>query len=85
MAANIVSELEKLDLPALAYCHETITESRKNGENLVKIIQERLTYSLICLDPEHLRDKAWRRITSADTFRSNVVFGCVDEVHLIKH
>ncbi|KAJ7213990.1 P-loop containing nucleoside triphosphate hydrolase protein [Mycena pura] len=85
LAANIVSDLKKPGLPAFAYCHETITESRKNGENLVKIIQECSTYSLICLDPEHLRDKAWRRITSADTFRSNVVFGGVDEAHLIKH
>ncbi|KAJ7214351.1 P-loop containing nucleoside triphosphate hydrolase protein [Mycena pura] len=85
LAANIVHELKKLDLPAFAYCHDTITESRKNGENLVKIIQECSTYSLICLDPEHLRDKAWRRITSAETFRSNVVFGGVDEAHLIKH
>ncbi|KAJ7190124.1 P-loop containing nucleoside triphosphate hydrolase protein [Mycena pura] len=85
LAANIVHELKKLDLPAFAYCHDTITESRKNDENLVKIIQECSTYSLICLDPEHLRDKAWRRITSAETFRSNIVFGGVDEAHLIKH
>lgn len=38
---------------------------------------------MICLDPEHLRDKAWREITESPIFRSNVLFGCIDEVHLI--
>ena len=35
------------------------------------------------MDPEHLRDKEWREITEEPTFRSNVLFACVDEVHLI--
>ncbi|KAK7006543.1 P-loop containing nucleoside triphosphate hydrolase protein [Favolaschia claudopus] len=83
LAANIVHELQKLDLPAFAYCHETITQSRKKGENLVKIIADCKTYSLICVDPEHLRDDSWRLITASDTFRANVIFGCVDEAHLI--
>ncbi|KAK6974154.1 P-loop containing nucleoside triphosphate hydrolase protein [Favolaschia claudopus] len=83
LAANIVLELQKLDVPAFAYCHETITDYHKKGENLVKIIADCKTYSLICVDPEHLRDDSWRRITASDTFRANVIFGCVDEAHLI--
>lgn len=37
------------------------------------------------MDPEHLRDKEWREITESPTFRSNVLFACVDEdeAHLI--
>ena len=35
------------------------------------------------MDPEHLRDKEWREITESPIFRSNILFGCIDEVHLI--
>ncbi|KAJ7016697.1 hypothetical protein C8F04DRAFT_1244800 [Mycena alexandri] len=52
--------------------------SRKHTE-----IQECKTWNIICVDPEHLRDKAWRQITDFDTFRTNITFGCVDEAHLI--
>ncbi|KAJ6549749.1 P-loop containing nucleoside triphosphate hydrolase protein [Mycena capillaripes] len=31
----------------------------------------------------HLRDKAWREITTSDIYRANVVYGCTDEAHLI--
>ncbi|KAJ7020891.1 P-loop containing nucleoside triphosphate hydrolase protein [Mycena alexandri] len=83
LAANIVYELKKLSVPAFAYCHETVTEARKAGRNLVAEIQECKTWNIICVDPEHLRDKAWRQITDFDTFRTNITFGCVDEAHLI--
>jgi len=35
------------------------------------------------VDPEHLRDKEWREIMEGLIFWSNVLFGCVDKVHLI--
>jgi superfamily II DNA helicase RecQ len=35
------------------------------------------------VDPEHLRDKEWREISEYPTFRANILFACVDEVHLI--
>ena len=35
------------------------------------------------MDPEHLRDKEWREITESPIFRANILFGCIDEVHLI--
>ncbi|KAF7364531.1 p-loop containing nucleoside triphosphate hydrolase protein [Mycena venus] len=83
LAANIVLELKKLGIPALAYCHETVTEARMTGHNLVQEIRECKTWNVICVDPEHLRDKAWREITADDVYRANIVYGCVDEAHLI--
>ncbi|KAJ7804881.1 hypothetical protein B0H14DRAFT_3773290 [Mycena olivaceomarginata] len=83
LAANIVLELKKLNVPAFAYCHETVTAARMTGRNLVKDIQACSTWNVICVDPEHLRDKAWRQITASDTFRANIVYGCADEAHLI--
>ncbi|KAJ7266413.1 P-loop containing nucleoside triphosphate hydrolase protein, partial [Mycena haematopus] len=83
LAANIVLELKKLGVPAFAYCHENITAARMAGQNLVKDIQECLTWNIICVDPEHLHDKAWRQIPAHDTFRANIVYGCADEAHTI--
>ncbi|KAJ7167105.1 P-loop containing nucleoside triphosphate hydrolase protein [Mycena filopes] len=84
LAANIVVELQKLGVPALAYCHETVTEARKSGRNLAHEIRDCKTWSVICVDPEHLREKAWRLITASDVFRANIVYGCVDGAHLIR-
>ncbi|KAJ6478885.1 P-loop containing nucleoside triphosphate hydrolase protein [Mycena sanguinolenta] len=84
LAANIVLELRKLDIPAFSYCHETVTEARIAGRKLVDEIGECKTWNVICVDPEHLRDKSWRQITAFDVFRANIVYGCVDETHLIK-
>ncbi|KAJ6555490.1 hypothetical protein B0H10DRAFT_2241392 [Mycena sp. CBHHK59/15] len=64
LAANIVLELGKLGIPAFAYCHETVTAARKAGRNLVHEIRECKSWNVICVDPEHLRDKAWREITA---------------------
>ncbi|KAJ6524201.1 P-loop containing nucleoside triphosphate hydrolase protein [Mycena capillaripes] len=83
LAANIVYELKKLRIPAFAYCQDTVTEARKAGRNLVRDIAECKTWNVICIDPEHLREKAWREITASEVFRANIVYGCVDEAHLI--
>ncbi|KAF8171574.1 P-loop containing nucleoside triphosphate hydrolase protein [Mycena galopus ATCC 62051] len=83
LAANIVFELKKLDVSAFPYCQETVSEARMAGRNLVHEIRECKTWNVICVDPEHLREKAWRQITSSDVFRANVVYGCTDEAHLI--
>ncbi|KAJ6505312.1 hypothetical protein C8R45DRAFT_1091050 [Mycena sanguinolenta] len=84
MNCSQVLELGKLDIPAFSYCQETITQARKDGRNLVHEIRECGTWNVICLDPEHLRDKAWQQITASDVFCANIVYGCVDEAHLIK-
>ncbi|KAJ7874337.1 P-loop containing nucleoside triphosphate hydrolase protein [Mycena olivaceomarginata] len=83
LASNIVLELEKLTVPALAYCSETVSEARKAGVNLTGQIME-CKWNVICVDPEHLREKAWRQIPAADKFRANLVYGCVDEAHLMR-
>ncbi|KAF8207369.1 hypothetical protein K438DRAFT_1962298 [Mycena galopus ATCC 62051] len=83
LAANIVFELSKLNVSALAYCQETVSEARIAGRNLVHEIRDCKTWSLISVDPEHLRDKAWRQITAWDVFRANIIYGCTDEAHLI--
>ncbi|KAF8193978.1 P-loop containing nucleoside triphosphate hydrolase protein [Mycena galopus ATCC 62051] len=83
LAANIVFELGKLNIPALSYCQETVTQARKDGRNLVHEIRECKTWNIICVDPEHLRDKSWRQITAYEIFSANVVYSCVDEAHLI--
>jgi superfamily II DNA helicase RecQ len=78
-----VLELGKLGIPAFAYCHDTVTAARKAGRNLVHEIRECKTWNMICVNPEHLRDKAWREITVFTVYRSNLVYGCVGEAHLI--
>jgi superfamily II DNA helicase RecQ len=77
-----VYELTRLRVPALACTSETITEARKSGRDLTAEIAE-CRWSIICIDPEHLTDKQWEHITDSPVFRENVVFACVDEVHLI--
>ncbi|KAJ7114918.1 hypothetical protein C8R44DRAFT_740258 [Mycena epipterygia] len=71
----MVLELGKLGIPAFAYCHESVTAARKAGRDLVLEIRECKTWNVICGDPEHLRDKAWREITACDIFRVNIVYG----------
>ncbi|KAJ7788586.1 hypothetical protein B0H14DRAFT_3504029 [Mycena olivaceomarginata] len=74
---------QKLHVPVFAYCHDTVTEARKTGRNLLVEIKECKTWSVICIDPEHLWEKTWREITASDTFRANLVYGCTDEAHSI--
>jgi hypothetical protein len=79
-----VKELENLRMSALAYCKKTMTEARKAGHKLAIDIKECKRWGIVCIDPEHLRDSEWREITEWHVFRSNVIFGCVDEAHIIK-
>ncbi|KAJ7819628.1 hypothetical protein B0H14DRAFT_3111356 [Mycena olivaceomarginata] len=83
LAANIVLELKKLNVPAFPYCHETVTEARIAGRNLVHEIRDCKTWNIICVDPEHLREKAWRQISAFNVFCANIVYGCADEAHFI--
>ena len=46
-------------------------------------IKKCIRLQVVCVDPEHLHDKEWREITESPTFQSNVLFGCIDKVHLI--
>ncbi|KAJ7785490.1 hypothetical protein B0H14DRAFT_3506795 [Mycena olivaceomarginata] len=53
-----VLELNKLNVPAFSYCHETVTEARIAGRNLVHEICDCKTWNILCVDPEHLGEKA---------------------------
>ncbi|KAJ7685893.1 hypothetical protein B0H17DRAFT_940996 [Mycena rosella] len=77
-----VYELTALRVPALAYTSETLTEARKSGRDLTAEIAE-CRCCIICVDPEHLTDKQWERITNSQTFRENIAFAGADEGHLI--
>ncbi|KAF8800199.1 hypothetical protein BYT27DRAFT_7118040 [Phlegmacium glaucopus] len=83
LANNIVGELSKLNISGFSYCAETLTEARKTGLRLAQEIKECIWWQVVCVDPEHLCDKEWREITEGSTFRSNVLFACVDKAHLI--
>jgi superfamily II DNA helicase RecQ len=61
-----------------------VTEAHKAGRKLAVEIKECKRWGIVCIDPEHLRDSEWWEITEWPVFRSNVIFGCVDEAHLIK-
>lgn len=53
------------------------------GIHLSGEISECIEWQVICVDPENLRDKERREITEYSAFRANILFACVDEVHLI--
>ncbi|PBK64862.1 P-loop containing nucleoside triphosphate hydrolase protein [Armillaria solidipes] len=82
LAFNIVSQLKAYGISALSYCHETLTEASKSGRNLVKEIASCEMYQVICVDPEHLIGGDWMTITDSDVFRENIVYACVEEIHL---
>ncbi|KAK1226997.1 hypothetical protein PQX77_010006 [Marasmius sp. AFHP31] len=77
-----VTEIGYLGISAFAYTHDNVTEARKSGINLTRKISE-CGYQLVCVDPEHLREPEWRQILNSKTFRSNIIFGCAEECHLI--
>ncbi|EEB90233.1 hypothetical protein MPER_11582 [Moniliophthora perniciosa FA553] len=79
---NIVDELEGFGIKAFAFTAENIAEARRSGTKIVQdIIQSK--YQVVCVDPEHLREPDWYRIMNSTSFRSNVIFGCAEEAHLI--
>jgi superfamily II DNA helicase RecQ len=53
------------------------------GRKLSVEIKSCEKWSLVLVDPEHLKDPEWREITEWPVFRANIVFTCVDEAHLI--
>ncbi|KAJ7772883.1 P-loop containing nucleoside triphosphate hydrolase protein [Mycena maculata] len=65
--------------PTKGLAANIVLELKKLGE-----IMECKKWKVVCVDPEHLRVKAWREITASETFRANITYGCSDEAHLIK-
>ncbi|KAF7332898.1 ATP-dependent DNA helicase RecQ [Mycena venus] len=82
LAANIVFELAVLRVPALAYTSDVLADARKAGRNITSEIMS-CRWPIVCIDPEHLMDKQWERITDCQLFRDNIAFVSADEAHLI--
>ncbi|KAJ6471023.1 P-loop containing nucleoside triphosphate hydrolase protein [Mycena sanguinolenta] len=82
LAANIVFELAVLGVPALAYTSDVLADARKAGRNVASEIMS-CRWPIVCVDPEHLMDKQWERITDCQLFRDNIAFVTADEAHLI--
>jgi superfamily II DNA helicase RecQ len=76
--------LEKLGVVAFSYCRESLATARREGTNLAIQIKECSKWQIICVDPEHLRDKEWRVIAESPIFRAHYLFTVIDEAHLIK-
>ncbi|KAJ8079049.1 hypothetical protein PM082_013336 [Marasmius tenuissimus] len=82
LANNIVMEMGYLGLSAFAYTHDNITKARKSGINMTEKITN-CNYNIVCVDPEHLREPEWWKIMNLVVFRSNMIYGCAEEGHLI--
>ncbi|KAE9395063.1 hypothetical protein BT96DRAFT_795464, partial [Gymnopus androsaceus JB14] len=83
LATNIVKECDDLGISAFAYTHENITRANKEGIDLVAKISN-CSYSIVCVDPEHLKKSPWVCIAQSPVFRSNILFACAEEAHLIE-
>ena len=83
LSRNLVKEAEQLGISAFAYCKENVADARRTGRKLSVEIKSCEKWSLVFVDPEHLKDPEWREITEWPVFRANIVFACVDEAHLI--
>ncbi|KAJ7842027.1 hypothetical protein B0H14DRAFT_3693075 [Mycena olivaceomarginata] len=68
---------------AFAYCRESLAAARRDEVNLAIQIRECSKWQVICVDPEHLRDKDWRVIAASPIFRASYLFTVIDEAHLI--
>ncbi|KAJ7251674.1 hypothetical protein C8J57DRAFT_1665991 [Mycena rebaudengoi] len=82
LSANMITELSTHGVHGLACTSESLTEARKSGRNLGEEIAK-CKWPIVCIDPEHLMNKQWERITDSALFRENLVFVCIDESHLI--
>ncbi|KAL0564999.1 hypothetical protein V5O48_017033, partial [Marasmius crinis-equi] len=82
LANNIVRELEQFHIKAFAYTHENVSDVKRAGRKVVEEITE-CSFQVICVDPEHLCDPEWWKILNSSKFRSNVVFACAEECHLV--
>ncbi|THV01139.1 P-loop containing nucleoside triphosphate hydrolase protein [Dendrothele bispora CBS 962.96] len=83
LANNIVDELNiQFGISGFAYTEENISQIRKEHRDIVQELID-CKYQIVCVDPEHLRNPEWMRITDSQPFRSNVIFGCVEEAHVI--
>ncbi|THU99819.1 hypothetical protein K435DRAFT_855312 [Dendrothele bispora CBS 962.96] len=83
LANNIVKETwDQFKISAYAYTRENIARTRRNGLDINCSISE-CQYQIICVDPEHLREPEWGVFADSEPFRSNCIFACAEEGHII--
>ncbi|KAF7344820.1 ATP-dependent DNA helicase RecQ [Mycena venus] len=73
LSANMITELSAHGVHGLAYTSESLTKARKSGRNLCQEIAQ-CQWPIVCIDPEHLMEKQWERITDSALFRENLKF-----------
>ncbi|KAJ6578365.1 hypothetical protein B0H19DRAFT_882876, partial [Mycena capillaripes] len=83
LANNIVLELGRLSVAALAYSRESLADARRQGIGLADEIKTCTKWRVICVDPEHLKTKEWREISESPHFRSKIIYAAGDEIHLV--
>ncbi|KAF5309067.1 hypothetical protein D9758_019128, partial [Tetrapyrgos nigripes] len=83
LAASIVAELAEFGLSGISLCRETIADFRLQGVDYVKLVCACQTWQVILVDPEHLTEPEWHQIFQHKTFIRNLVYFCIEEVHLI--
>ncbi|KAJ7237951.1 hypothetical protein C8J57DRAFT_1193791 [Mycena rebaudengoi] len=81
-AVNIVSGLEKLGIPALSYCRESLADSRRNKRNLTEEIKSCTKWKVVCVDPE-LEGQIMARALRVGPVPPTPSIRAADEVHLI--
>lgn len=72
-----------LNISSFSYCKETLSDAQKTGVCLAGEIKDCVRWQVVCVDPEHLSDKEWREISESPIFQANVLFTCINKVHLI--
>ncbi|KAE9394069.1 hypothetical protein BT96DRAFT_998899 [Gymnopus androsaceus JB14] len=82
LGCNIVTECQNLGISAFAYTHANVTQARKDNVDLVAQISC-CEYSLVLVDPEHLKKSEWVRIARSPIFCSNLIYACAEDAHLI--
>ncbi|KAF8156665.1 hypothetical protein B0H34DRAFT_675111 [Crassisporium funariophilum] len=76
LTANIVFEISKFGVHAIAYSSEVLTEQVWKEITLGQ-------WPHICINLEHLTAKDWEQITNIKIWRENIAFLCVDKIHLV--
>ncbi|KAE9401908.1 hypothetical protein BT96DRAFT_956416 [Gymnopus androsaceus JB14] len=80
---HTIAEAEAFGISGFSYCHEHISEYCIDQINLEALICKCRSWSLICVDPEHLASPEWCHIIYHEMFCSNLTEFVVDKSHLI--
>ncbi|KAL0565337.1 hypothetical protein V5O48_016686 [Marasmius crinis-equi] len=82
LANNIVRELGQFNIAGFAYTHDNVSKAKREGRKIVEEIAG-CRFQVICVDPEHLQEPEWWNILNSPIFRSNIIYACAEECHLV--